>query len=91
MVGNPLPTSLAAGTDLKVVQDQLGHSTIVLTADTYTSVLTETASAAAELTAALLFPARSASAGRGKPVARQFRKHPLPAGAGCRRGRSHAS
>ena len=28
--------ALAAGTDLKVVQDQLGHSTIVLTADTYT-------------------------------------------------------
>jgi hypothetical protein len=26
---------------LKVVQDQLGHSTVVLTADTYTSVLTE--------------------------------------------------
>jgi hypothetical protein len=25
--------ALAAGTDLKVVQDQLGHSTIVLTAD----------------------------------------------------------
>ena len=25
--------ALAAGTDLKVVQDQLGHSTVVLTAD----------------------------------------------------------
>ena len=40
------------------MQDQLGHSTIVLTADTYTSVLPETARTAAELTAALLFPAR---------------------------------
>lgn len=29
--------ALAAGTDLKIVQDQLGHSTITLTADTYTS------------------------------------------------------
>ena len=29
--------ALAAGADLKVVQDQLGHSTITLTADTYTS------------------------------------------------------
>jgi integrase len=29
--------ALAAGTDLKVVQDQLGHSTIALTADTYTN------------------------------------------------------
>jgi len=27
--------ALAAGTDLKIVQDQLGHSTITLTADTY--------------------------------------------------------
>jgi integrase len=50
--------ALAAGTDLKVVQDQLGHSTIALTADTYTSVLPETARAAADRTAALLFPAR---------------------------------
>jgi site-specific recombinase XerD len=36
MVGTLLSTSLAAGADLKVVQDQLGHSTITLTADTYT-------------------------------------------------------
>jgi integrase len=39
--------ALAAGADLKVVQDQLGHSTVVLTADTYTSVLPETARTAA--------------------------------------------
>jgi integrase len=82
--------ALAAGTDLKVVQDQLGHSTIVVTADTYTSVLPETARTAAELTAAVLFPARRAPAGRGKPVARQFRKQPLQAGASRRRGRSQA-
>jgi integrase len=31
--------SLAAGNDLKVVQALLGHASIVLTADTYTSVL----------------------------------------------------
>jgi integrase len=49
--------ALAAGTDLKIVQDQLGHSTITLTADTYTCVLPETARTAAEHTAALLFPA----------------------------------
>ena len=36
MVGILLSTSLAAGADLKVVQDMLGHSSIVLTADTYT-------------------------------------------------------
>jgi hypothetical protein len=83
--------ALAAGADLKVVQDQLGHSTIVLTADTYTlSVLPETARTAAELTAALLFPVRPAPAGRGKPTARRVRKRPRPAWATRRRGRSHA-
>ena len=71
--------ALAAGTDLKVVQDQLGHSTIVLTADTYTSVLPETARTAAEHTAALLFPARSRPAKSVKPAAWQARKPPLPA------------
>jgi integrase len=70
--------ALAAGTDLKVVQDQLGHSTVVLTADTYTSVLPETARAAAERTAALLFPARHPATG-GKPATRRARKRPLPA------------
>jgi integrase len=70
--------ALAAGSDLKVVQDQLGHSTVVLTADTYTSVLPETARAAAEHTAALLFPARKPATG-GKPAARRARKRPLPA------------
>jgi integrase len=73
--------ALAAGADLKVVQDQLGHSTIVVTADTYTSVLPETAHAAAERTAALLFPCRT-HAKPGKPIlpaqarqARQSRCH----------------
>jgi integrase len=71
--------ALAAGTDLKVVQDQLGHSTIVLTADTYTSVLPETARTAAEHTAALLFPARGRPAKSVRPGAWQARKPPLPA------------
>ena len=71
--------ALAAGTELKVVQDQLGHSTIVLTADTYTSVLPETARTAAEQTAALLFPARSRPAKPVKPAAWKARKPPLPA------------
>jgi integrase len=73
--------ALAAGADLRVVQDQLGHSTIVLTADTYTSVLLETARAAAERTAALLFPRRThAKQGKSpRPAqarqARQSRRH----------------
>jgi integrase len=40
-----------AGVDLKTVQTQLGHSSIVLTADTYTSVLTDLLAYAAEATA----------------------------------------
>jgi integrase len=84
--------ALAAGADLKVVQDQLGHSTVVLTADTYTSVLPETARAAAEHTAALLFPARRPPAAGGKPASRQARKPPLPAWArSVRRERPHAA
>ncbi|MEV6647046.1 site-specific integrase [Amycolatopsis sp. NPDC051371] len=55
--------SLAAGNDLKVVQAMLGHSSIVLTADTYTSVLPCLAHQAAEATAALvLAAARNAAA-----------------------------
>ena len=46
--------ALAAGTDLKIVQEMLGHSTITLTADTYTSVLPELARTAAEHTAHLI-------------------------------------
>jgi integrase len=43
--------ALAAGVELKVVQEMLGHSSIVLTADTYTSVLPKLAHTAAEKTA----------------------------------------
>lgn len=46
--------SLAAGNDLKTVQTMLGHSSIVLTADTYTSVLPDLAHHAAEATARLV-------------------------------------
>jgi hypothetical protein len=47
----------AAGVDLRTVQEQMGHSSIVLTADTYTSVLPEVARAAAEQVAALILRA----------------------------------
>lgn len=84
--------ALAAGADLKVVQDQLGHSTVVLTADTYTSVLPETARAAAEHTAALLFPARRQPASGAQLPSRRARKPPLPAWARpARRGRPRAA
>ena len=81
--------ALAAGTDLKVVQDQLGHSTITLTADTYTSVLPETARTAAEHTAAPLFPARQ-SPGRRPAAKGAPRRLPAWARAGRRKHR-HAA
>ncbi|WP_433476373.1 site-specific integrase [Spirillospora sp. CA-142024] len=43
--------ALAAGVELKVAQEMLGHSSVVLTADTYTSVLPKLAHIAAEKTA----------------------------------------
>jgi integrase len=45
---------LAAGADLKLVQELLGHSTIAITADTYTHVLPELAHATAEAAASLV-------------------------------------
>ncbi len=67
MVGKPLITSLAAGADLKVVQDMLGHSSIVLTADTYTSVLPEVARKAAEDVATLIIAAGCLIPGTTRP------------------------
>jgi integrase len=46
--------ALAAGVDIKVVQERLGHSTSTLTRDTYTSVLPDVARAAAEAAAAMI-------------------------------------
>lgn len=46
--------ALAGGANLKVVQEMLGHASIAITADTYTSVLPEVARAAAEAAAALV-------------------------------------
>jgi integrase len=44
----------AAGADLKTIQDQLGHASVVLTADTYTTVLPAAQHKAAEATARLI-------------------------------------
>jgi site-specific recombinase XerD len=51
--------ALAAHTDLKVVPAMLGHASIVLTADTYVSVLPEVAYQAARETARLVLRAAS--------------------------------
>ncbi|HZN72342.1 MAG TPA: tyrosine-type recombinase/integrase [Micromonosporaceae bacterium] len=60
-----------AGADLKTVQDQLGHASIVLTADTYTSVLPAAQHRAAEATARLVLTAargaRAKMTGRHQP------------------------
>jgi integrase len=46
--------TVAAGNELKVIQDQFGHASIVLTADTYVSVEPNLARKAAESTARLV-------------------------------------
>jgi integrase len=46
--------ALAAGVDIKIVQDMLGHSSHAITADTYTSVLPTVAHHAAEATANII-------------------------------------
>ncbi|MEU1723343.1 tyrosine-type recombinase/integrase [Nonomuraea sp. NPDC005692] len=45
----------AAGVEMKVAQETLGHTSSTFTADTYTSVYPQVATAAAEKTAVLLF------------------------------------
>jgi integrase len=55
--------ALASHTDLKVIQQMLGHSSIVTTADTYISVLPETAHRAAQATADMVIKAASAAPG----------------------------
>ncbi|MCG5213114.1 tyrosine-type recombinase/integrase [Streptosporangium soli] len=49
---------LAAGLDVKIVQETLGHTSSTFTRDTYTSVYTEVAKAAAEQTASMIHTAR---------------------------------
>lgn len=59
--------ALAAGVELKVVQDMMGHSSIVLTADTYTSVLPEVARKAAEAVAVHVLHAGRLVPGTNRP------------------------
>jgi integrase len=85
--------SLAAGNDLKTVQNMLGHASIVLTADTYTSVLPTLARQAAEATAQLVMDAARTAGNklrhhrRRKPTKTPGRR---PTTAGRPRGRAAA-
>ena len=56
--------ALQAGVPLKVVSEQLGHSSLAITADTYTTVLPAVAQAAAEAVAGIIprTPVRTADA-----------------------------
>jgi len=75
--------SLAAGNDLKTVQDMLGHASIVLTADTYTSVLPSLARQSAEATARLVLDAARTTGTRLRTPRRRRRaatRQPVTAG-----------
>ena len=74
------------------MQDMLGHSSIVLTADTYTSVLPDVARTAAEKVAALIIKAGCLVPGTRRHQRRrarrpQRRRHDRPSSA--RRCRAH--
>jgi integrase len=67
---------LAAGHDMKVVQDTLGLSSITIAADTYTSVLPQLARKAAEDVAALIRPATTPARTRRAPARTGSRRPP---------------
>jgi Phage integrase family len=76
--------ALSAGVELKVIQEMLGHSSIVLTAGTYTSVLPDAAHSAAEKVADLIIKAGCLVPGTRRRRRRQARRKPR---AGTRAGR----
>jgi len=65
-----------AGADLKTLQDLLGHSSIVVTADTYTSVLPAAQRRCADATAALVLAAARHTRNRIKQKAAKNRPTP---------------
>jgi hypothetical protein len=81
--------ALSAGVGLRVVQEMLGHSSIMLTADTYTSVLPDAAYSAAENDAALIIKAGCLVPGTCRRRRRQAPRKRRPPGnqaghSGCR-------
>ncbi|WP_177227727.1 tyrosine-type recombinase/integrase [Nonomuraea pusilla] len=76
---------LAAGVDIKIVQETLGHKTSAFTRDTYTSVYPEAAAAAAEATAAFL-TGPTVPAPRPVPSGRPATESPTTEAAGETKG-----
>jgi integrase len=74
----PAGLAHAAGADLKTAQEQLGHTSIVLTADTYTSVLHQTHVKAAEATARLVLAAAAINPARCHRRRPQIPQQPNP-------------
>jgi hypothetical protein len=69
--------ALASGAAMKVVQEMLGHSSITITSDTYTSVLPQVARAAAQA-AADLVPRRHPDPPPTEEPAEQRHERPEP-------------
>ena len=67
--------ALQAGVPLKVVSEQLGHSSLAITADTYTSVLPAVADAAAEAVASIIPRAPTNSSTAAPFPVRSHRSH----------------
>ncbi|MYY10057.1 tyrosine-type recombinase/integrase [Streptomyces sp. SID4919] len=67
----------AAGADLKVIQEMLGHSSVAITADTYTSLFPEADLAIAEAAARLVPRARPAT---GPETGQDGSEPPVPNG-----------
>lgn len=67
-----------AGTDLKTLQDMLGHSSIVVTSDTYTSVLPHAQRRCADATAHLVLTAAQRTRAEIRKNGRCNRPQPRP-------------
>ncbi|MFG1955197.1 tyrosine-type recombinase/integrase [Micromonospora sp. NPDC048830] len=68
-----------AGADLKTIQDLLGHASIVITADTYTSVLPLAQRRCADATAKLVLTAARRTRDKIRKNGRRNRPQPRPA------------
>jgi hypothetical protein len=80
--------ALQAGVPMKVVSEQLGHSSLAITADTYTSVLPAVAHAAAAAVADTV-PRRASKPGKGAEDGSSAAPLPLRSQPDCQEGAVH--